>query len=116
MPFGLDWRTANIEHFREVRDLLGLKTFYFDGNEFDSEADYNKGLGDKIDYYNTNTVDWFGGYVQAEYTNGKLSAYGTLGYSMIKYSYLNHFEKGEDGSDLKSNTDWIGGYQAKRWY
>ncbi|MCB2208529.1 MAG: TonB-dependent receptor [Bacteroidetes bacterium] len=110
---GLDWRTAKIEHFRDVRDLLGLNTFYFDGNEFDSEADYNKGLGDKIDYFNTNTVDWFGGYLQGEYTNGKLSAYATFGYSMIKYSYVNHFVKGDDGGELKSNTDWIGGYQVK---
>lgn len=119
---GIDWRTAEIDHFREVRDLLGLQSFYYDGNEFDTEADYNKGLGDKIAYHNTNTVDWFGGYLQGEYTNGTLSAYLTAGYSMIKYSYVNHFKTADttatgdpdvNSGTLKSNTDWIGGYQIK---
>ncbi len=119
---GLDWRTAEIEHYREVRDLLGLSSFYYDGNEFDTQAQYNKKLGDKIAYFNTNTVDWFGGYIQGEYTNGTLSAYATAGYSMIKYSYVNHFKTSDttasgdpdvNSGELKSNTDWIGGYQIK---
>lgn len=113
MQFGVDWRTAEIDHYREVRDLLGLQSFYWDGNEFDSEADYQKGLGDKIAYNNTNTVDWFGGYVQAEYATEKFSLYGTAGYSMIKYNFFDHFKKGEDGGNLQANTDWIGGYQIK---
>ena len=113
MQIGVDWRTAEIEHYREVRDLLGLSSFYWDGNEFDSEGDYEKGLGDKIAYFNTNTVDWIGGFAQAEYATEKFSLYGTGGYSMIKYNYLNHFKKGDDGNKLKANTDWIGGYQAK---
>lgn len=113
MQFGLDWRTAEIDHYREVRDLLGLQSYYWDGNAFDTEADYNKGLGDKIAYYNTNTVDWFGGYVQAEYATEKFSVYGTAGYSMIKYNFFDHFKKGDDGTNLTANTDWIGGYQVK---
>ena len=113
MQFGVDWRTAKIDHFREVRDLLGLNSYYWDGNEFDTDADYEKGLGDKIAYYNTNTVDWLGGYAQAEYATEKFSVYGTAGYSMIKYNYLNHFKKGADGNELKANTNWIGGGQIK---
>lgn len=119
---GVDWRKAEIEHYREVRDLLGLTSYYYDGNEFDTEADYNKGLGDKIAYYNTNTVDWSGAYIQGEYTNGNISAYGTAGVSMIKYSYVNHFATSEmindstpdvNSGELKSHTDWIYGYQVK---
>jgi hypothetical protein len=113
MQVGIDWRTAEIDHFREVRDLLGLNSYFYNGNAFDTEAQYNKGLGDKIAYYNTNTVDWLGGYVQAEYSVEKFSLYGTAGYSSIKYNYTNHFKKGDDGNELKSNTDWIGGYQIK---
>lgn len=113
MQLGVDWRTAQIEHYYEVRDLLGLSSYYYSYNEFDTEADYNKGLGDKVNYFNTNTVDWIGGYLQAEYATEKFSLYGTAGYSQIKYNYTNHFKKGVDGGELKANTDWISGYQIK---
>ena len=111
--FGIDWRTAQIEHFREIRDLLGLSSYddAYTTNDFGSQL--GLGLGDKIAYYNTNNVNWLGGYGQLEYTKDAFSAYGTFGYSMIKYSYLNHFVKGDDGNELLSQTDWIGGYQLK---
>lgn len=121
---GLDWRTAKIEHYREVRDLLGLNSFEYKGNEFDVEddGDWNKGLGDKIAYFNTNTVDWFGAYLQGEYTKGNLSVYGTFGLSMIKYGYTNHFKTADtldngkpnlNSGELKASTDWISGFQIK---
>ncbi len=113
MQVGIDWRTAEIEHYYEIRDLLGLSSFFFNKNEFDTDADYNKGLGDKVNYFNTNNVNWIGGYVQGEYVTEKFTAYGTAGYSSIKYNYINHFKKGDDGSELTSKTDWIGGYQFK---
>lgn len=122
MQVGLDWRTAEIEHYYSIRDMLGLNSFYFDGNEFDSGVYYNKTLGHKINYYNTNTVDWFGGFVQGEWTNGVLSAYGTVGYSMIKYSYVNHFKTADttatgdpdvNSGELTAETDWISGLQIK---
>jgi len=96
---GVDWRKAEIDHFREVRDLLGLASYYYDGNQFDTGAEQNKGLGEKIAYHNTNTVDWFGGYVQGEYIKDNLSVYGTFGYSMIKYSYVNHFKTADTLAD-----------------
>lgn len=119
---GLDWRTAKIEHYREVRDLLGLQSYDDSWTQNDFESMTTRGLGDKIAYFNTNTVDWFGGYVQGEYTNGNLSVYGTFGYSMIKYSYVNHFRTNDtlangdadiNSGELESNTDWIAGYQIK---
>jgi len=122
MQVGIDWRTAKIDHFREVRDLLGLQAFHWDGNQFDSESQYAKGLGDKIAYYNTNTVDWLGGFAQAEYSNGVWSAYGTLGYSMVKYGFNDHFATQDtlangdpdvNSGELKSKSDWIGGAQIK---
>jgi hypothetical protein len=112
--FGIDGRTAEIEHFREVRDLLGGKFYVFDGNEFDTPDQYNKVLGDVWDYNFTNTVNWLGGYGQAEYNYGNVTFYGMGGYSMIKYNYTNHFRIAEDGtSELTANTDWIGGGQVK---
>jgi len=110
---GVDWRTAEIEHYREVRDLLGGDYFYWDGNDFDSPADYKKGLGDKIAYFFTNTVDWIGFFGQGEYTNGKLSTYGTAGYSTIKYTYTNHFRDDGTGNELYAETNWISGMQVK---
>ncbi|MCB2219334.1 MAG: TonB-dependent receptor [Bacteroidetes bacterium] len=112
--FGIDGRTAEIAHFREIRDMLGGKFLVFDGNEFDSPSQYNKMLGDRIDYDFTNTVNWIGGYGQAEYNYGNVTFYGMAGYSMIKYTYTNHFRKAEGSNDeLTAETDWIGGYQAK---
>ncbi|MBC8321444.1 MAG: TonB-dependent receptor [Bacteroidetes bacterium] len=117
---GLDWRKAEIEHYYQVRDLLTLPSYYWSGDEFATSD--NKVLGDKLNYFNTNTVDWLGGYLQGEYTNGNLSAYGTVGYAMIKYSYVNHFKTADtlgnglpdvNSGELKANTDWIGGYQLK---
>ena len=113
MQFGIDWRTAGIDHYREVRDLLGLTTYHWDGNEFDSEANYEKSLGDKIAYYNSTDVDWLGGYAQAEYTKDKFSIYGTLGYAAVKYGFTDHFHKGKDGGELTAVADWQGGYQFK---
>ncbi len=111
---GVDWRTAQIEHFREVRDLVGGKFFYYDGNEFDSPSDYNKGLGDKIVYYFTNTVDWMGYFAQAEYNTQKFTAYGTFGHSFIKYTYTNHFKKAEGtDNELYAETKYMPGYQLK---
>lgn len=110
--FGIDGRTAEIDHFREVRDLIGGRIFIDYADEF--STDYRKSLGDKIDYHNTNTVNWLGGYAQGEYNYNKITAYGMAGYSMIKYNYINHFKKAENSEDkLTSKTDWIGGFQVK---
>jgi len=111
--FGIDWRTAKIEHYREVRDLLGLDYLHFNGNEFDSENEYYKSLGDKIDYNFTNNVDWLGGYVQGEYSATDFTAFGMAGLSMIKYDHTNHFKKDTDGSELFVETDNIFGGQVK---
>ncbi len=125
---GLDWRTAEIEHNREVRDLLGgtfavngdydatsakYRTFYdeFDhvyvaGSDGSDSLDYaatmanatGKKLGDVINYNNTNTVDWLGLFAQAEYKVGLFSVYGMGGYSMVKYGLVDHFKMAENYS------------------
>jgi hypothetical protein len=88
--FGIDWRTAGIEHAREVRDLLGGEFFmnYADDNHPNGKKSY---LGDIIAYHNDTTVDWLGFYGQGNYTSGPLNAYGMVGTSSIKYSYQDHF-------------------------
>ena len=110
---GLDWRTAEIEHYREVRDLLGGDYFYSEASDFWSESDRRRGLGDKVAYDFTNTVDWLGGFGQVEYSQDKLSTYGMVGYSAIKYGYTNNFLDDGTGNKLTTQTDNIGGWQAK---
>ena len=90
LQVGLDWRTAGIEHAREVRDLLGGEYFisYADNNHPDG---VQVGLGDIIAYHNETTVDWIGGFVQGNYTAGAINAYGMAGVSSIAYSYQDHF-------------------------
>lgn len=110
--FGIDWRTAEIEHYREVRDLLGGQFYYYTGNEFSNNP--NKVLGDHIAYDNTNTVDWGGLFAQAEYKKDALSAYAMAGFSGVKYSYFDNFTKAANSNDhLYTETDWITGYQIK---
>lgn len=113
LSFGIDARLAEIDHYREVRDLLGGDYFVFTGNEFDTPDKYRKQLGDRIDYNSTNTVNWLGGYIQGEYTKHKYTLYGTAGYSIIKYDYTDHFKKDASGAKLNLESDWIGGYQFK---
>ena len=111
--FGIDWRTAEIEHYREVRDLLGGEYYYYDGNDFDTAADYEKVLGDKIAYNNTNTVDWMGGYLQGEYSKDAITAYMMGGLSSIKYSFVDHFADDGEGNEAEAETEWIKGFQVK---
>jgi iron complex outermembrane receptor protein len=109
--FGVDWRTAEIEHFREVRDLLGGEYWIKTADEFN--PDQRVGLGDRIDYNFTNTVDWIGFFGQGEYKKDLVSAYGMAGYSIIKYNYTNHFRDDGTGKETTAETDWISGAQVK---
>ena len=87
---GIDWRTASIEHAREVRDLLG-GDYYVDYSDDNFEEGKVVRLGDEIAYHNDTTVDWLGGFVQANYTTDKMNVYGMGGLSSIEYSYQDHF-------------------------
>ena len=120
---GIDWRTASIDHYREVRDLLGGDYYVSTASQFWTTADQQRRhLGQKLNYFNTNTVDWLGGYAQAEYTMDQFTMYGTAGWSQIKYSFTDHFKTAKklaDGSpdlnsgELYTESDNISGYQFK---
>jgi len=87
---GLDWRTAGIEHAREVRDLMG-GDYYLDFADDNAPEGKRVELGDIIAYHNETTVDWLGFFGQGSYSSGPISAYGMAGLSTIKYSYQDHF-------------------------
>ncbi len=110
---GIDWRTAEIEHYRTVRDLLGGNGYQRFDSDFWGENGKVLQPGDRFDYNNTNTVDWAGAFAQGEYARNALTAYGMFGYSMVKYTYEDLFKN--DGADntFKTESDRIGGYQVK---
>ncbi len=87
---GIDWRTAGIEHAREVRDLLG-GDYYVDYADDNAPDGKKVGLGDIIAYHNETTVDWFGAFLQGKYDVEKFSLYGMGGISTIGYTYQDHF-------------------------
>ncbi len=97
---GVDWRTAEIDHFREIRDLLGADYYIENGTQ--------KGLGDKVAYHNTNNVDWLGFFVDGEYQTDGFTAYGMYGISAIKYRFEDKF-----GSAGTTESDNIWGSQIK---
>ncbi|MBT3683692.1 MAG: TonB-dependent receptor [Candidatus Marinimicrobia bacterium] len=107
LQFGIDWRTADIEHAREVRDLMGGE-YYIDHEDANNTNKVVR-LGDIIAYHNETTVDWVGVFAQASYIAGPISAYGMVGSSSIKYSYQDHFTV----ADKKINSESIGATQFK---
>lgn len=115
---GLDWRTATVEHYREVRDLLG-GSYYNDcfrgcSSDFWSEDEQNRGLGDKIHYNNENNINWIGSHLQAEKSNPDGSFYGMVGWSRISYDYTDFFTRGEGGDEyLNLQSGGLSGYQVK---
>jgi len=105
---GIDWRTAKIEHAREVRDLLG-GDYYVDYAD-DNKSDGKKvGLGDIIAYHNHTTVDWIGTFIQGNYDTEKYNVYGMGGLSTIGYTYQDHFTV----EDLLIEAPTITTYQLK---
>jgi hypothetical protein len=100
---GIDWRTAGIEHAREVRDLLG-GDYYVDYAD-DNFADGKKvGLGDIIAYHNETTVDWFGAFLQGQYDTEKINLYGMGGISTIGYTYKDFFSVDKELVEAPSIT------------
>lgn len=117
LQVGLDWRTAVIDHYREVRDLLGGEYFRFTGNQFETaEWQYRKRLGDRVDYDYTNTVDWIGAFAQGTYTADALTVSLTTGFTSTKFSHENHFLSDDgtaNGNKLQIDPDAFTGYQFK---
>ena len=114
---GLDWRTATIEHYREVRDLLGGR-YYNDcfrgcSSDFWSDDEGNRLLGDKINYHNENDVNWLGAHLQAEQSSSAGSFYGMVGVSRLSYDFTDFFTRGDRGGFLELSSGGLTGYQVK---
>ena len=110
LKVGLDWRTAGIEHAREVRDLMG-GDYYVDYADDNEPGGKRVELGDIIAYHNETTVDWLGFFGQVNFASGPISAYGMFGLSTIEYSYQDHFTVADEKieSEAISATQFKGG-------
>ena len=111
LTFGLDLRTAEVEHYRQVYDLLGGDAYYNSSNaNWTTDQEKYRTLGDKIQYDETNTIDWQGGYAQVSYDGGDgATAFGMFGTTSASYSVQDHFQVGEPILEADAET----GYQMK---
>ena len=96
---GLDWRTAEVDHYREIRDLLGGEFYLDTASDFWSEAERRRALGDRINFDNTNTIDWLGAYVQGERSTAPGSLWGMVGWAMNSYTFTDNFTRAAPGSN-----------------
>ena len=112
---GLDWRTAQVEHYREVRDLLGGEYYLDIASDFWTEAEQRRGLGDRINFNNTNTIDWLGAYVQGERTTARGSLWAMAGWARNSYAFTDHFARARAGTgrELVLESGPLHGYQVK---
>jgi iron complex outermembrane recepter protein len=102
---GLDYRYFQGFHYREVRNLLGGDVYLDRDNGYKEVR-----LGDKIQYDSENQVVWYGGFLQSEYTNGKLSTVLSAGANYVRYKSIGYIT-----SAVNPVVDWEGvfGYQVK---
>ncbi len=110
---GVDLRTAEIQHYRTVRELLGGSGYQRSDSDFWGASGKVLQPGDKFAYNNTNTVNWLGAFAQGEYTKDQLSAYGMVGYSMINYSFEDFFKDDGSGNPYTIDSGNLNGLQVK---
>lgn len=110
---GVDWRTAEIQHFSTVRDLLGGEGYSRTDSEFWGEQGRILKLGDRFDYNDLVTVNWIGGFLQGQYDTGSWNSFAVAGYSSIQYSFENYFKDDGKGNPFKTEPSSIGGFQIK---
>ncbi len=114
LQVGVDWRTARIDHYYELRDLLGGDYYVRYDSDFWGPDGMKLKRGDKFNYSNSNNVDWLGAYLQGEYTANRFTAVATAGWSMVKYTHENFFsEDPVTGKPLLLEPDNSNGFQFK---
>ncbi len=110
---GLDWRSAEIQHFSTVRDLLGGRGYLRFDNDFWGPGGRVVQLGERFHYNDLTTVNWIGGFLQGRYETGPLSSFAVVSYSRIKYSFEDFFTDDGHGRPFAASPSPIGGYQVK---
>ena len=112
---GIDWSSSNIEHYQEIRDLLGGSYFIYTGNQFEAADDYEKLAGDRIGFNQKARTGRIGFSGQVNYNGERLRIFANAAYAMVNYSVANHFRRDPDFPGLvrKEEVSNLNGYQAK---
>lgn len=84
---GINASRSGIQQYQEVRDLLGGGYYYFSGNEFDDQGDYEKQLGAIIGYHKTKQYFRIGFSGDIGYTGRIFNAYASGAYSMVNFRH-----------------------------
>lgn len=95
---GVDYRHYKGEHYVELVDLLGGD--YWVNNKNENDANAMKKVGDKVGwepYHNhrDGLVQWIGGFVQGEYSKGRLTAFTNVSVTTNGYKGIDYFQKKE---------------------
>jgi len=119
---GVDLRTYKGVHYSSVKDLLGAE-YYYEPYFFNQTSGAVTGninnpnniakTGDKINFYYDGLVNWQGGFLQGEYTEGPLTAFISLSASNTSYQRVDHFRYLDSDPARKSATKNFFGYQTK---
>ncbi len=114
---GVDWRTYQADHYQEVRDLLG-GTYYLASATQSSQfwangVNTQLHLGDRLGYYYHSTVDWLGGFIEAEYSRDAINAFAVYGTSATDYGYTDRFHKDSAGNQIDLSSATFTGQQIK---
>lgn len=119
---GVDLRTYKGVHYSSVKDLLGAE-YYYEPYFFNQSTGAVTGninnpsnvakTGDKINFYYDGLVNWQGGFLQGEYTEGPLTAFVSLSASNTSYQRVDHFRYLDSDPARRSKTKSFFGYQTK---
>ncbi len=108
---GLDYRHYEGLHYREVTDLLG-GDYFFDDSNVNNPA--NAALvGDVISYNNDGIVDWFGGFVQLEYSTENFDAFISSSTSNTAYQRIDYFNYLDSDPTRETDVYDFVGYGVK---
>lgn len=93
---GIDLRSYEGRHYKEVYDLLG-GDYYIDPSQNDKKLK----VGDVFEFDNSVFVKWAGVFTQAEYTSGALSAFLNLSGSHISFMKEDYYFDEKSGTKSK---------------
>ena len=110
---GLDWRSARIQHYSTVRDLLGGTGFHRRDSDFWGPDGQILGLGGRFHYNDIASISWIGGFLQGKVDRGRLRGFGVLGYSAVNYSFEDLFRDDGSGQPYTLSAPSIGAFQVK---
>ena len=99
---GVEYRGSKIDHYNEVRDLLG-------GSSFMNNSDF--------DQHYKSVTNKFGAFLNSDFANDELAFNVMFGWSIHDYSFENLLKVGVDSFSKNNNyflkSDWYNAFQSK---